>query len=129
MLYSTVWNFSQFAPQITVSFSSTITIIFLLYVLYLTRDQSCPALGNPMDCSQPGSSIRGISKTRILEWVAISSPGDLPDSVIEPMFPVSPELQADSLSSEPLEKLHSTLTIIIGQNHIEKGTNKIRLPL
>ena len=82
-----------------------------------------------MDCSQPGSSIRGISQTRILEWVAISSPGDLPDSVIEPMFPVSPELQADSLSSEPLEKLHSTLTIIIGQNHIEKGTNKIRLPL
>ena len=82
-----------------------------------------------MDCSQPGSSIRGISHTRILEWVAISSPGDLPDSVIEPMFPVSPELQADSLSSEPSEKLHSTLTIIIGQNHIEKGTNKIRLPL
>ena len=27
---------------------------------------------NPMDCSPPGSSIRGISQARILEWVAIS---------------------------------------------------------
>ena len=82
-----------------------------------------------MDCSLPGSSIQGISQTRILEWVAISSPGDLLDSVIEPMFPVSPALQADSLSSEPSGKLHSTLTIIIGQNCVEKGTNKIKLPL
>ena len=44
--------------------------------------QSCLTLCNPMDCSPPGSSVRGISKTRILEWVAISSsrgssrPGD-----------------------------------------------------
>ena len=28
---------------------------------------------NPMDCSPPGSSIHGIFKARILEWVAISS--------------------------------------------------------
>ena len=82
-----------------------------------------------MDCSRPGSSIQGISQTRILEWVVISSPGDLVDSVIEPMFPVSPVLKTDSLSSEPSGKLHSTLTIIICQNCIEKGTNKIRLPL
>ena len=27
---------------------------------------------NPMDCSLPGSSIRGIPQARILEWVAIS---------------------------------------------------------
>ena len=25
-----------------------------------------------MDCSSPGSSVHGISQTRILEWVAIS---------------------------------------------------------
>ena len=31
--------------------------------------QSCPTL---MDCSPPGSSVRGISQARILEWVAIS---------------------------------------------------------
>ena len=30
-----------------------------------------------MDCSQPGSSVQGISQARILDWVAISfSRGD-----------------------------------------------------
>ena len=32
--------------------------------------QSCPTLRNPMDCSLPGSSIRGIFQARVLEWVA-----------------------------------------------------------
>ena len=27
---------------------------------------------DPMDCSQPGFSVHGISQARILEWVAIS---------------------------------------------------------
>ena len=49
--------------------------------------QSCPTLRNPMDCSQPGSSVRGILKARILERVAISSSRDLPDSGIEPGSP------------------------------------------
>ena len=34
--------------------------------------QSCPTLWDPMDWSLPGSSIRGIFRARILEWVAIS---------------------------------------------------------
>ena len=34
--------------------------------------QSCPTLCNPMDCSLPGFSVRGIFQARILEWVAIS---------------------------------------------------------
>ena len=33
--------------------------------------QSCPTLCDPMDCSQPGPSVHGISQARILEWVAI----------------------------------------------------------
>ena len=36
--------------------------------------QSCLTLGNPMDCSLPGSSVHGIHQARILEWVAISHP-------------------------------------------------------
>ena len=32
----------------------------------------CPTLCEPMDCSLPGSSVRGFSQARILEWVAIS---------------------------------------------------------
>ena len=35
-------------------------------------DQSCLTLFNPIDCSLPGSSIRGIFQARVLEWVAIS---------------------------------------------------------
>ena len=31
----------------------------------------CLTLNNPMDCSQPGSSVHGISQARILDWVAI----------------------------------------------------------
>ena len=34
--------------------------------------QSCPTLCDPMDCSLPGFSVRGIFQTRVLEWVAIS---------------------------------------------------------
>ena len=37
-----------------------------------THAQSCLTLCNPMDCSPSGSSIRGISQARILEWGAIS---------------------------------------------------------
>ena len=34
--------------------------------------QSCPTRSDPMDCSLPGSSIRGIFQARILEWGAIA---------------------------------------------------------
>ena len=32
--------------------------------------QLCLTLSYPMDCSPPGSSVRGILQARILEWVA-----------------------------------------------------------
>ena len=64
--------------------------------------QSCLTLCNPMDCSLPGSSVHGILQARILEWVAIPSPGDLPNPGIEPQ---SLALQADSIPCEPPEKL------------------------
>ena len=34
--------------------------------------QSCPTLGDPMDCSPPGSSAHEIFQARVLEWGAIS---------------------------------------------------------
>ena len=34
--------------------------------------QSCPTLGDPMDCSLPGSSIHGIFQARVLEWGAVA---------------------------------------------------------
>ena len=38
--------------------------------------QSCPTLCNPMDCSLPVSSVRGIFQARILECVAFSCSRD-----------------------------------------------------
>ena len=47
----------------------------------------------------------GILQARILEWVAIPSPGDLPNPGIKLR---SPALQADSLPSEPSGKPKNT---------------------
>ena len=35
--------------------------------------QSCLTVCDPMDCSPPGSSVKGILQARILEWVAMPS--------------------------------------------------------
>ena len=56
--------------------------------------QSCLTLCHPMDCGPPGSSVHGISQSRILEWVSISfSRGSFYLGI---KFG-SPALQADSL--------------------------------
>ena len=49
--------------------------------------KSCPTLCDPMVCSLPGSSVHGIFQARVLEWIAISFSGDLPDPGIEPGSP------------------------------------------
>ena len=56
--------------------------------------QLCPCLTfcKPMDYSPSGSSVHEILQARILEWVAIPPPRDLPDSGIKPMSLVSPAL-------------------------------------
>ena len=51
----------------------------------------------PMGCNPPGSSVRGILQARILGWVAVPSPGDLPNPGIELE---SPAMQVDSLPAE-----------------------------
>ena len=49
--------------------------------------QSCPTFSDPMDCSPPGSSVRGISHIRIPEWVVISFSRGSSDPGIEPQSP------------------------------------------
>ena len=50
--------------------------------------QSCLTLCDPMGCSPPGSSARGIFQARILEWVAISfSGGIFPTQGLNPGLP------------------------------------------
>ena len=58
----------------------------------------CPALCDPRDCSPPGSSAHAVLQARTLEWVANSSPGDLPDPGTELPSPVSPALQVGALA-------------------------------
>ena len=70
----------------------------LTHLEWVLVPQPHPALCDPMDCSPWGSSIHGILQARILEWVAIPFPRDLPDLGIKPR---SPALQADSLPPEP----------------------------
>ena len=60
--------------------------------------QSCMTLCDPMDFSPPGSSVHGISRQEYWSGLPFPSPVDLPNPGIKPG---SPELQADSLPSEP----------------------------
>ena len=46
--------------------------------------QSCLILCDLKDCSSPGSSVHGILQARILEWVAITFSGELPDKGSNP---------------------------------------------
>ena len=60
--------------------------------------QLCPTLCDPMDCSPPGSLVHGILQARILEWLPLPSPGDLPEPGIEPR---SPKLAGNFFTTEP----------------------------
>ena len=69
-------------------------VLFSHWMTELVFSHQCPALCDPVDCSLPGSSVRGVSQARILEWVAVPSPGDLPNPGTQPM---SSQWQAGSL--------------------------------
>ena len=63
--------------------------------------QLCPALCDPVDCSPPGFSVRGISQARILNGLPFPSPGDLPDPGIKL---ARPALAGRLLTAEPPRK-------------------------
>ena len=71
-----------------------------MYVLVLVP-QSCPSICNPLDCSPPALLSMKFSRQEHWSGLPFPSPGDLPDSGIEPRSLV---LQAESLPSEPLGK-------------------------
>ena len=61
--------------------------------------QSCMTLCSPKDCNLSGSSVHGILQAKILEWVAISSLGDLPNPGIRPVPLMSPALAGRSFTT------------------------------
>ena len=69
--------------------------------VHAQRPQLRPTVRDPMDCSPSGSSTRRILQARILAWVVMPSPGDLPKPRIKPTSLKSPALQVDSLPTEP----------------------------
>ena len=61
-----------------------LSLIFCHMCVHAQLLQSCPTLCDPIDCSPPGSSVRGILQARIPAWVAFSSPGNCPDPGLKP---------------------------------------------
>ena len=55
------------------TYLSTCSHFFVQLCVRAKSLQSCLDLGNPMDCSLPGSSARGIPQARTLEWGAMPS--------------------------------------------------------
>ena len=45
--------------------------------------QLCLTLCDPMDCSLPGSSVRGIFQARVLEWGAIAFSATVSQSLLK----------------------------------------------
>ena len=64
--------------------------------------QLCPTLWDALDYSLPDSSVYGTFQQEYWSGLPFPSPGHLSNPGIEPVSPVSPALQADSLSTEPL---------------------------
>ena len=83
-------------------FAVRLTITTLLIGCCCLVAKLCLTLCDPMDCSLPGFSVRGVSQARILDWVAISFSSGSSDPGIKPTCLL---LQADSL---PVRYLGST---------------------
>ena len=75
------------------------SIMLWQYVCFLCLCvQSCPTLGNPTDCSPPGSSVRRISQQEYWSGLPFPSLEDLPDPGIKP---VSSALAGRFFTTEP----------------------------
>ena len=73
--------------------------------------QLCPTLCDPMDWGLPGSSVHGISQARILGWVAILSPRDLPTQGSKLSLPDCGRNQIPKLSGNEITEM-SCLTVL-----------------
>ena len=88
-----IWN-QCVGPCLVLTVASWPAYRFLRrQVKWVKITQPCPTLCDPM-----GYRVHGILQARILEWVAFSFPGDLPNPGINPR---SPTLQANSLPADP----------------------------
>ena len=83
----------------------------MLSLLLLFVINSTPTLRNSMDYSPPGSSVQGFSRQEYWSGLPCPPPGDLPNPEIEPTYPASAALQADSLATKPPGKPPNNLSL------------------
>ena len=68
-----------------------------------------------VDCQAPLSTVHQIFQEKMLEWIAISYPRDLPDLGIKPMSLVSYSLsQGKSRDTKDFNVKSETMTVLIG---------------
>ena len=70
----------------------------------LSRFSNVWLFADPMDCSQPGSSVHGFLQTRILEWGSMSSSRGSSQPRTEPTSPLVQALVGRLFTTEPPEK-------------------------
>ena len=64
-------------------------VIYTVNIVRVLLLQSCLTLCNPIDCNPQVSSVHGVLQASILEWIALHSFKDLPNSRIEPISLIS----------------------------------------
>ena len=101
-------NFPQFVVIHTVKGKTLFVIIIMPACMSAKSFQLCTILYDPKDCSPPGSSVHGILKGRLLEWVAMPSSKGSSDPGIEPGLLCLLHWQAGSLPLAPPGKPPST---------------------
>ena len=60
-----------------------------------------PIIGTELDCSPPGSSVLGISQTRILRGLPFAPPGDLLNPGMEPVSCIAGRFFTAELPGKP----------------------------
>ena len=80
----------------------------------------CLTLRDPVVCSPPGSSVRGVSQARILERAGISLSRDHPDSGIEAESLAPPQMAGRCFTAEPPGEPHLSHlgSPICGSSHL-----------
>ena len=85
----------------------------------LSRSSRVLTLCDPVDCSPPGSCVRGILQARMLEWVAMPSYGIFPTQGLNTHLRRLLHWQADSLPAKPWGK--PQILVIFSTNKKKNG--------
>ena len=87
------------------SFPNILNVRMRMCLCSCMLTQSCPTSCDPMDCSPTSLSVHGVSQARILQQVATSYSGDLPDPGIKHVSLASPALAGRFFTTAPLKQL------------------------